>query len=85
MSRFSEEAKSQILPGLPTREKNDSDAVCYATNQNLDSYNALYALLQDVNQRKKSSGGIKLTAVADRYNHGDGRQKLDRDLIKFNK
>uniref|UniRef100_A0A8W8NST7 ADAM10 cysteine-rich domain-containing protein n=1 Tax=Magallana gigas TaxID=29159 RepID=A0A8W8NST7_MAGGI len=43
-------------------KKNDSDAVCYATNQNLDSSNALYALLQDVNQRKKSSGGIKLTA-----------------------
>lgn len=43
-------------------KKNDSDAVCYATNENLDSSNALYALLQDVNQRKQSSGGIKLTA-----------------------
>ncbi|XP_065934850.1 uncharacterized protein [Magallana gigas] len=43
-------------------KKNDSDAVCYATNQNLDSSNALYVLLQDVNQRKQSSGGIKLTA-----------------------
>uniref|UniRef100_A0A8W8NPU6 ADAM10 cysteine-rich domain-containing protein n=1 Tax=Magallana gigas TaxID=29159 RepID=A0A8W8NPU6_MAGGI len=43
-------------------KKNDTNAVCYATNQNLDSSNALYALLQDVNQRKQSSGGIKLAA-----------------------
>uniref|UniRef100_A0A8W8NJ47 Uncharacterized protein n=1 Tax=Magallana gigas TaxID=29159 RepID=A0A8W8NJ47_MAGGI len=48
---------------LACKKKNESDAVCYATNQNLDSSNALYALLQDVNQRKQSSGGIKLAAV----------------------
>uniref|UniRef100_A0A8W8NU99 ADAM10 cysteine-rich domain-containing protein n=1 Tax=Magallana gigas TaxID=29159 RepID=A0A8W8NU99_MAGGI len=47
---------------LACKKKNDSDDTCYATNQNLDSSNALYALLQDVNQRKQSSGGIKLTA-----------------------
>lgn len=47
---------------LACRKKNDTGSTCFATSQNLESSNALYTLLEDVNTRKGSSGGIKLPA-----------------------